>query len=51
VRFSDLRLLTVFKGPGGVEVAEHKWPVPEQVGSVEFLEFSVPQTTSGLTTS
>jgi hypothetical protein len=52
VRFSDLRLLMAFqRSGGGVEVSEHSaWPIPEQVGSVEFVEFSVPQTTNGLTT-
>jgi hypothetical protein len=52
VRFRDLKLLTVaHQSDGGVEASEHsEWPVPEQVGSVEFVEFSVPQATSRLTT-
>ena len=52
VRFSDLRLLTVVqRSDGSVERSgESAWPSPEQVGSVEFVELSLPITTTRLTT-
>jgi TIR domain len=52
VRFSDLSLLTAaHRSDGSVDRSTPvAWPIPEQVGSVEFVDFSVPQTTNGLTT-
>jgi hypothetical protein len=52
VRFGDVKLVTAARLPDGhTEVVEHSnWSLPEQVGSVEFVEFAVPQTTNTLAT-
>jgi hypothetical protein len=52
VRFGDLSLLTAaHRSDSNVgRSTAVAWPLPEQVGPVEFVEFSVPGTTNGLTT-
>ncbi len=52
VRFGDLRLLTfVQRSDGSVERSEQStWPLPEQMGSEELVKFSLPLTTTRLTT-
>lgn len=52
VRFGDARLLTsAQRSDGGIERAERSpWPIPEQVGSMEILEFPLPVDTKRLVT-
>jgi hypothetical protein len=52
VRFGDARLLTAAqRSDGGMERAERSpWPIPEQVGSMEMLEFPLPMDTKRLVT-
>ena len=52
VRFSGLKLRTAaYQRDGSVNRSDHSaWPMPEQVGSVETIDFLLPQTTVRLTT-
>jgi TIR domain len=52
VQFSGLKLRTAaYQRDGSVNRSEHSaWPMPEQVGSVENIDFPLPQTTVRLTT-
>jgi TIR domain len=52
VQFSGLKLRTsAYQRDGSVNRAEHSaWPMPEQVGSVESIDFPLPQTTVRLAT-